>query len=365
MSMGWDISKITNSDLLALARKIDKENTEDGFLKDNEISIFCNEGNSNPELTNTILGFYQTNPITTGNNVAETTTNTIPEVPTNEPKDEINTKEKAEIQKTVKKAIAQLAKNESMTSIQEILDSIQKEYIGADYSDTVMDVMTLANYIIATGYKSKADIDKINAEVKPQLNDFQKQLLGDFIKIAKRDVIYQEAAKLINIYDEKTNGKNLNELNYTNLLKEVKSSDVYKNEVTYKKEAFKALENAVKNEIWYNNTELRVAILKSTEKDSRTVEAVQEQVVEQYNKTDKFARKQSKTKGEKAESGIVARHENKEYVKENVLNNISEKDLKDALGWQLFQKIKSGGYLDNHKTSNGYDLILYAVVHLA
>ncbi len=175
-------------------------------------------------------------------------------------------------EKAVKNKIEELSKK--ATSNAELMNLLNRSVTNGDYEYAKQQAMQIIALVEATNYNSKDDIKKVKDNVKKQLGGkltgFQKTVLDKAVDMAKLSQIRKEAYQMLDVYNAERAKDGENGQNYDKYLEAVKKK--YKDDgkwgKSYSKDAFKELENYVKEAI---REELEGGLAARTEKDGKAM----------------------------------------------------------------------------------------------
>ena len=203
MTQGIDISQITNSKLLALAKEVDEKNgNKNDKLDGDEVSIFTDKARNGLAIEgagyleddiSTVLGLGKQ-----AVNPAPVATNPIVE----SKKD--GKKERAEVKDTVKELVKQGISPEEL--IKALKDEKYGRLTNPKYANEIAEVEYVLNAVGT--YNSKEDVEKIHDKVKKQLkvdgkwDSFHKDLLDSLEKQAEAKQIDKEYRALVDVYND-------------------------------------------------------------------------------------------------------------------------------------------------------------------
>lgn len=249
MAQGFDISNITNSKLLALAKEVDVKNgNKNGKLDGDEVSIFSDKANLG--LTDVDAGYIQDD-INAVLGLEKQAVNPTP-VATNpiaESKKD-GKKERAEVKDTVKELVKQGISPEEL--VKALKDEKYGRLTNPKYANEIAEVEYVLNAIGT--YNSKEDVEKIHDKVKKQLkaddkwDSFHKDLLDSLEKQAEANQVDKEFRALVNVYNDVKKASDTAGLaqNFEEYYKVVEGKVDKKK--SYTKEALKKLETFAKED---------------------------------------------------------------------------------------------------------------------
>ena len=197
MAQGFDISNITNSKLLALAKEVDEKNgNKNGKLDGDEVSIFSDKANLG--LTDVDAGYIQDDINAVLGFSKSAVSNPIVE----SKKD--GKKERAELKDTVKELVKQGISPEEL--VRALKDEKYGKLSNPKYANEIAEVEYVLNAIGT--YNSKEDVEKIHDKVKKQLkadgkwDSFHKDLLDSLETQAKAAQVDKEFRALVDVYND-------------------------------------------------------------------------------------------------------------------------------------------------------------------
>lgn len=203
MAQGFDISNITNSKLLALAKEVDEKNgNKNGKLDGDEVSIFSDKARNGLSIEG---AGYLEDDISTVLGLEKQAVNPTP-VATNpivESKKD-GKKERAEVKDTVKELVKQGISPEEL--VKALKDEKYGRLTNPKYANEIAEVEYVLNAIGT--YNSKEDVEKIHDKVKKQLkadgkwDSFHKDLLDSLEKQAEAKQIDKEYRALVDVYND-------------------------------------------------------------------------------------------------------------------------------------------------------------------
>ena len=341
MAQGFDISNITNSKLLALAKEVDVKNgNKNGKLDGDEVSIFSDKANLGltdvdagyiQDDINAVLGFSKSTPATT-NPIALTKKETK--------------RDKEAVKDTVKDLVKQ------GIAPQDLIKTLKEKYSNPQFASVIEEVEYVLNTVNSTNYNSKADVENIHKQAKAQLkadgkwDGFHKDLLDSIEDQAKANQINKEFKTLIGMYNDVKEAATKEGLaqNFEEYYNVVESKVDKKN--SYTKEALKKLEAFAKDDA-------RNVVADRMEDTTATgKKGIRKELRAQAGKDDfqKDAIQDMKT-----ERKIFAR-EHKYEQNAQKLEHLTRSDVEKKLGTKMFDLLK-GSYLETVKNEDGtYDL---------
>lgn len=341
MAQGFDISKITNSKLLALAKEVDDKNgNKNGKIDGDEISIFSDKANLGladadagyiQDDINAVLGFSKSTPAAT-NPIALTKKETK--------------RDKEAVKDTVKDLVKQ------GVAPQDLIKTLKEKYSNPQFAEVINEVEYVLNTVNSTNYNSKADVENIHKKAKAQLkadgkwDGFHKDLLDSIEDQAKANQINKEFKTLIGVYNDVKEAATKEGLaqNFEAYYKTVEEKADKKN--SYTKEALKKLEAFAKDDA-------RNVVADRMEDTTATgKKGIRKELRKQAGKDDfqKDVIQEMKT-----ERKIFAR-EHKYEKNAQKLEHLTRSDVEKKLGTKMFDLLK-GSYLETIKNEDGtYDL---------
>ena len=207
MAQGFDISKITNSKLLALAKEVDEKNgNKNDKLDGDEVSIFTDKARNGLAIEG---AGYLEDDISTVLGLEKQAVNPTP-VATNpivESKKD-GKKERAEVKDTVKELVKQGISPEEL--VKALKDEKYGRLTNPKYANEIAEVEYVLNAVGT--YNSKEDVEKIHDKVKKQLkadgkwDSFHKDLLDSLEKQAEAKQIDKEYRALVKDYNKEKDG---------------------------------------------------------------------------------------------------------------------------------------------------------------
>lgn len=361
--MGLDISKITNAELQKLAYTQDKDNNT--FLNSEEFAIFKQEAamleGVSTEDFNQAMGLYKTEA------AQATEAGQVTQISVVTTTQELSKKEKKAAKKSlearqddIKNDIKALIEGKKSARLREdngiSLDSLtatlQRRNPNPDYAVVIADVQQVVDFVNSTNFNSKKEVEALEKRIKKNkdFNNFQKSLAEQIVELAKKKQINKESEVLVDIYNGIRADQN-NAENFTAYLKKVKTemeARGLKNVSYYSDEAFDALETVVKQDAEKVADPKRQKMVKDGANYDSEKE-VKKALLNSTPETDKLSRKVFK-KG-KDMNGVTARWLDRDRRAED-LEKITEKELKDELGEELFN-ILNRKYLYTKKNQDG------------
>lgn len=323
MAQGFDISKITNSKLLALAKEVDEKNgNNNGKIDGDEVSIFTDRANLGltdadagyiQDDINAVLGFekksVETTPVAT-NPIAESK------------KD--GKKERAEVKDTVKELVKQGISPEEL--VRALKDEKYGKLSNPKYANEIAEVEYVLNAVGT--YNSKEDVEKIHDKVKKQLkadgkwDSFHKDLLDSLEDQAKAAQIDKEFRALVDVYNDvkKASDKAGLAQNFEEYYKVVEGKVDKKK--SYTKEALKKLEAFAKDDA-------KTSVVDRMEATTSTGKMGTRRELRKQAGDDDFQK--DAIQDLKTERKIIAR-EHKVNNKIQELSSVSGEELKKQLG---------------------------------
>ena len=207
MAQGFDISNITNSKLLALAKEVDEKNgNKNNKLDGDEVSIFTDKARNGLAIEG---AGYLEDDISTVLGLEKQAVNPTP-VATNpivESKKD-GKKERAEVKDTVKELVKQGISPEEL--VKALKDEKYGRLTNPKYANEIAEVEYVLNAVGT--YNSKEDVEKIHDKVKKQLkadgkwDSFHKDLLDSLEKQAEAKQIDKEYRALVKDYKKEKDG---------------------------------------------------------------------------------------------------------------------------------------------------------------
>ena len=343
--MGLDISKSTNAALKKLENQCDVKDYKFGILNNEEFIDFKTQATQlkgiSDEDFNQACGLYKSDEAKRES--AKLTT---------KPDNKNLTKEDKKLEKERKNLLVKTIKASTLDTLEDNL-----KYYNSDASqELVNEIKAVKDFVVSQNFNSKDDVEALKKKISKnvQFSDFQKDLVDEFVELAKKKQIATETAKLVELFNsiKKEYSDTKRTLNYTAMLKDLDAkmkANGLKGKSYYSKEAYEGLKTHLKE-----NLE-KEALQKYDEmtpgEKSVSVSGVKKRLKEQYEKDDKF------TKNAINEfdlvAGVTKRRLNIERAQKK-LETISKKDLISKLGTELFVKLES--YLESHKTGDAYNL---------
>lgn len=249
MAQEFDISKITNSKLLALAKEVDEKNgNNNGKIDGDEVSIFTDRANLG--LTDADAGYIQDDiKAVLGFERKSVDATPVATNPIVESKKD-GKKERAEVKDTVKELVKQGISPEEL--VRALKDEKYGKLSNPKYANEIAEVEYVLNAVGT--YNSKEDVEKIHNKVKQQLkaegkwDSFHKDLLDSIEDQAKAAQIDKEFRALVDVYNDvkKASDKAGLAKNFEEYYKVVEGKVDKKK--SYTKEALKKLEAFAKDD---------------------------------------------------------------------------------------------------------------------
>ena len=341
MAQGFDISKITNSKLLALAKEVDEQNgNNNGKIDGDEVSIFSDRANLGltdagagyiQDDISAVLGFSRSTP---------TATNPIT----------LTKKETKRDKEAVKDTVKDLVKQG--IAPQDLIKTLKEKYSNPQFAEVINEVEYVLNRVNSTNYNSKADVENIHNIAKAQLkadgkwDGFHKDLLDSIEDQAKANQINKEFKTLIDMYNDVKKAATNEGLaqNFEEYYNVVESKVDKKN--SYTKEALKKLEAFAKDDA------RNVVVDRMEDTTATGKKGIRKELRAQAGK-DGFQK--DAIQDMKTERKIFAR-EHKYEQNAQKLEHLTRSDVEKKLGTKMFDLLK-GSYLETVKNEDGtYDL---------
>ena len=333
---------------------------KDGEIQANEkeaIEIFQNavveaygKGEINNETFNEAMGLYKSTPAATTEVVTEEKT---------EKKAEKKADKKAleVVQKNVKSDIEALIEGNKKARLNQdtsiTLDNLVEKLTAKNpsgYASVIADVQEVITFVRGTEFDSKKQVEALEKKIKnnKDFNKFQKDLAENMVELAKREQINKEAEVIEGFYKDIKNDKK-NAQNFSNYLKlvedEIERSGL-KDTSYYSEEAFEAVKFIIEQDA-ANIADQRRAQMIENGSDNVSGKKVKEELLNAASETDKVYK--NVVKKQEEENNLVGRWLDKDRTAED-LEKISEKDLKEQLGSDLFNVMRK--YLDDPARKN-------------
>lgn len=349
--MGLDISKITNAELKKLAYIKDDG---DGSLNAEEFALFKSEAAAKEGVSaedfNQAMGLYKSAPAAT--------TEVVTGEKTEKKSDKKADKKALEVvQKNVKSDIEALIEGNKKARLNQdtsiTLDNLVEKLTAKNpsgYASVIADVQEVITFVQGTEFDSKKQVEALEKKIKnnKDFNKFQKDLAENMVELAKREQINKEAEVIEGFYKDIKNDKK-NAQNFSNYLKlvedEIERSGL-KDTSYYSEEAFDAVKFIIEQDA-ANIADQRRAQMIEKGSDNVSGKKVKKELLNAASETDKVYR--NVVKKQEEENNLVGRWLDKDRTAED-LEKISEKDLKDRLGSDLFNVMRK--YLDDPARKN-------------
>lgn len=354
--MGYDISKIKNGNLKAVAEAANIIDGNKQELNDKEFEIFKTASIgarliSEEDFNKEILGLditvtpKATDPIKPERKVE---TSAQPSLEDASRKDLRNRRNRVE------DSIRICAENGG--KIDGLMEALRDTFRSGEYAAILNDVEEVLTLVQETNYSSKKDVNKIKKNVLKSFepkNQFQRDILDLAVTMVKNEQIDFQYNALVKMY-ENLKSQNPN-ANYTELVDKVTDTmyeinpiggrvpkkEFYAEEVTAK--FLEYVQNDVKTYVDYSlansDSTKRHGVRKDAKADIVKGDIVRKEVL----------------KDSKDEVAIIARR-NKAEKRAEELKSISAAELKDVLGYQLYMDLEQSYLMDCKNSDGTYDV---------
>ena len=329
--MGLDISKITNAELKKLAFVNDKNN--DGKLENEELNLFKAEAAAKDNITaedfNQAMGLYTSNPTKAEKEAPARKNNNVS-------KEDLRSHENS-----IKRTLKQLADNKVVfTSEKDIANALREKFTNSEYDVLHEQIDQVLNAI--PNFKNKDDVNNIKKVVKNKLkmNEFQKDVLNEIVKMAKTVAIQNELNIAIGLYEAEKAKYTDGNINYKESYKNAKEQIA---KGSYADEVKELLKEHVKAD-----ADNRVSAKAVANENAITDKTMRKEIKADVDKNDRFMKKAIKN-NEFIDDAV---RRNKLNQRDAQLKEITAKELKDELGYDLYQKLNQSYLPANEKDGN-------------